>query len=199
MDTTPPGEAISLPRPLLHGKVGLDDALATRRSVRRFTDTPLTETEISQLLWAAQGLTPTGNRTAPSAGATFPIEVYLASSRGIFHYRPQNHDLVAISASDVRSLLTKASLGQEAVRDAPAVFAVTAVIERTAAKYGDRALRYVNIEVGHVGQNLLLEATALGLGGVPVGAFDDDAVSEILGLSRDRAPLYLLPIGHASD
>jgi SagB-type dehydrogenase family enzyme len=176
--------------------MGLARALATRRSVRELTGPPLTDGEISQLLWSAQGITPARNRTAPSAGATYPSEMYLLTADGVFHYRPQRHDLEVVSEDDVRLRLFGGAVGQEAVRDAPAVFVVTAVFARTAVKYGDRAVRYVHVEAGHVAQNVLLQATALGLGAVPVGAFDDTAVSELIGLPTDHEPLYLLPVGH---
>ncbi|MFV9673510.1 MAG: SagB/ThcOx family dehydrogenase, partial [Acidimicrobiia bacterium] len=114
---------------------------------------------------------------------------------GVFHYRPHRHDLEAVSEDDVRLRLFSGAVSQDAVRDAPAVFVVAAVFSRTEAKYGDRAVRYVHIEAGHVAQNVLLQATALGLGAVPVGAFDDTAVSEIIGLPTDHEPLYLLPVG----
>lgn len=196
MDTTQPETTIPLPEPDLHGDMALNEALATRRTMRELSDLPLTEAELSQLLWSVQGITPAGNRTAPSAGATYPIEVYLLTARGILHYRPRSHDLEVVASQDVRARLFSDAVGQESVRDAAAVFVVTAVFERTAAKYGDRAVRYVHVEAGHVAQNLLLQATALGLGTVPVGSYDDDAVSEILGLPADHAPLYLLPVGH---
>lgn len=176
--------------------MGFAQALATRRSVRELTGPPLTDGEISQLLWSAQGITPARNRTAPSAGATYPTEMYLLTADGVFHYRPQRHDLEVVSEDDVRLRLFGGAVGQEAVRDAPAVFVVTAVFARTAVKYGDRAVRYVHVEAGHVAQNVLLQATALGLGAVPVGAFDDTAVSELIGLPTDHEPLYLLPVGH---
>ncbi|MEA3501736.1 MAG: SagB/ThcOx family dehydrogenase [Actinomycetota bacterium] len=179
--------------------MSLDEALATRRTMRELSGPPLTDTEISQLLWSAQGLTPAGNRTSPSAGATYPTELYLLTARGVFHYRPHHHDLEIVSGEDKRLSLFDNAVGQEAVRDAPAVFFVTAVFARTAAKYEDRAVRYVHIEAGHVAQNLLLQATALGLGAVPVGSFDDDAVSEILDLPGDHEPLYLLPVGHPAE
>ena len=195
MSTTPSHQTLNLPDPS-HGGMSLDEVLASRRTIRTLTDPPLTDAELSQLLWSAQGLTPAGNRTAPSAGATYPIEVYLLTSRGVFHYRPGRHDLEIVSGEDKRLSLFDNAVGQEFVKVAPAVFVVTALFNRTAAKYGDRAVRYVHIEAGHVAQNVLLQATALGLGAVPVGSFDDDAVSEILGLPSDHQPLYILPVGH---
>lgn len=197
MDTASSRPTVDLPAPS-HGSVSLDKAMATRRTIRELTGPPLTDAESSQLLWSAQGITLAGNRTAPSAGATYPTEVYLLTAGGLFHYRPHRHDLEVVSGEDKRLPLFENAVGQEAVRDAPAVFVVSAVFERTEAKYGERAARYVHIEAGHVAQNVLLQAAALGLGSVPVGAFDDDAVSEILGLPSDHEPLYLLPVGHAA-
>jgi SagB-type dehydrogenase family enzyme len=179
--------------------MSLDAALADRQTIRTLTGPPLTDVENSQLLWSAQGFTPAGNRTAPSAGATYPTEMYVLTARGVFHYRPRHHDLETVSGEDKRSSLFDNAVGQESVKDAPAVFVVTAVFDRTATKYGDRGERYVHIEAGHVAQNILLQATALGLGAVPVGSFDDGAVSEILGLPSDHEPLYLLPVGHPDE
>jgi len=195
VNTTPSRSTIDLPAPP-HCDMSLDETLETRRTMRELSGPRLTEADISLLLWSAQGITLAGNRTAPSAGATYPMELYLLTARGVYRYRTQHHDLEVVSGEDKRLPLFDNAVGQESVRDAPAVFVITAVFERTAAKYGDRAVRYVHIEVGHVAQNLLLQAAALGLGTVPVGSFDDDAVSKILGLPDDHEPLYLLPVGH---
>jgi len=195
VDTTPSRSTVDLPAPP-HCDMSLDEAFETRRTMRELSGPRLADADISLLLWSAQGITLAGNRTAPSAGATYPIELYLLTARGVYRYRPIHHDLEVVSDENKRLPLFDAAVGQESVRDAPAVFVITAVFERTAAKYGDRAKRYVHIEVGHVAQNLLLQAAALGLGGVPVGSFDDAAVSEIIGLPEDHEPLYLLPIGH---
>lgn len=194
MDTTPTRPIIDLPPPT-PGVARLDDALATRRSIRQLTGEPLSETELSHLLWSMQGMTPAGNRTAPSAGATYPIEVYVLTAGGVLRYRSATHDLEIVSAQDARSMLHGQAAGQDSVRDAAAIFVITGVVERTAAKYGERAVRYVHLEVGHVAQNLMLEATALGLGTVPVGSFDDDAVARVLELPVDHVPLYLFPVG----
>ncbi len=197
MDTTAPRETVRLPEPISSGEMSLEETLATRRSVRQYTSQPLTDVEISQLLWAAQGITREGRgRTAPSAGGLYPLEIYLVTARGVSHYRPESHDLEVMSSEDVRVPLFRVALSQEAVRDAPAVFVVTAVFQRTAVKYGDRAVRYVHLEAGHAAQDLLLEAVALGLGGVPIGAFDDGGVQGVLGLPQDHEPLYIIPVGH---
>jgi SagB-type dehydrogenase family enzyme len=191
------GQAISLPPPARSGELSLEEALVQRRSVRTFQDAPLTTAELGQLLWAAQGITSEhGFRTAPSAGALYPLELYVATAEGVFHYSPQPHHLEVLSAQDARPALHQAALRQEAVRQAPAVFIVTAVYERTANKYGAvRSPRYVHLEAGHAAQNLLLEAVALGLGAVPIGAFEDEKVQAALGLPPDHEPLYLIPVG----
>ncbi|MGC8875330.1 MAG: SagB/ThcOx family dehydrogenase, partial [Chloroflexia bacterium] len=156
--------------------------------------------EIAQLLWAAQGITdPRGFRTAPSAGALYPLELYLALPEGWYHYRPEGHLLELLGEEDLRPLLWEAGLRQGALREAPAIFVVVAVPARTEAKYGARALRYVQLEAGHAAQNLLLQATALGLGAVPIGAFDDAAVRRALRLPPDTLPLYLIPVGEPSQ
>lgn len=197
--TAPAGtSATSLPTPRLDGDLALEEALARRRSVRSFRDAPLTAEELGQLLWAAQGITAEpGYRTAPSAGALYPLEVYVATGDGIFHYLPQGHRWQVLSPGDARPALYEAALRQEPVRRAPAVFVLAAVYERTAAKYGgQRTPRYVHLEAGHAAQNLLLQAVALGLGAVPIGAFDDGQVQEVLGLPAEHEPLYLIPVGH---
>jgi SagB-type dehydrogenase family enzyme len=158
----------------------------------------LSREEISQLLWAAQGITdPSGKRTAPSAGALYPLELYVATGDGFHHYRPAEHVLRVVNESDLRPALHGAALQQSAVLDAPAVFVVTAVYSRTEAKYGaQRSPRYVHLEAGHAAQNILLQAVALGLGAVPIGAFYDDQVQAALDLPDEHAPLYLIPVGH---
>jgi SagB-type dehydrogenase family enzyme len=167
----------------------------------KFNAQPLTNGELGQLLWAAQGITrERGFRTAPSAGALYPLEMYLATTDGVFHYQPHDHQLLVTSPEDAREKLYQAALEQEPVRQAPAVFIVTAVYERTATKYGeDRGPRYVHLEAGHAAQNLLLEAAALELGAVPIGAFHDEEIQRALELPADHQPLYLIPVGHPRD
>jgi len=188
---------IALPAPVDSSGVTLKRALEARRSVRDFAPRRLSQMEISRLLWAVQGVThPDGLRTAPSAGALYPLEVYLSTADGFYRYRPQDHRLVRLRTADLRAVMQRAAFGQEAIGAAPAVFVITAVYRRTAVKYGsERGARYVHIEVGHAAQNLLLEATALGLGSVPIGAFNDAELSRALGLPADHEPLYLIPVG----
>ncbi|HEX6104608.1 MAG TPA: SagB/ThcOx family dehydrogenase [Gemmatimonadales bacterium] len=175
----------------------LTQALRSRRSVREFAARRLSDLEISRLAWAAQGIThPDGRRTAPSAGALYPLELYLATSEGFFHYDARGNRLTSLHGTDLRPALERAAHGQAPVGTAPAVFVIAAVYGRTAAKYGtERAARYVHMEAGHAAQNLLLMAGALGLGAVPVGAFNDAALGRALHLPSGEAPLYLVPVG----
>ncbi len=188
----------SLPSPSTDSDVSVERALANRRSIRAFSARPLTEAQIGQLLWAAQGVTdPQGRRTAPSAGALYPLELYVVLAHGTFRYVSAEHALVSVRDGDLRPALRSAALGQEAVTSAPLVVVIAAVPARTAARYGQgRATRYVQLEAGHAAQNVLLEAVALELGAVPIGAFDDARVESILGLGSDQVPLYLLPVGY---
>lgn len=191
------GKIIDLPKAAVKSRMPLEETLAKRHSVRQFTAKPLSITEISQLLWAGQGKTREwGGRTAPSAGALYPLEIYVVLKEGVFQYRPEGHELLTIDAGDIRGPLAASALNQGCVGTAPAVFVIAAVYERTAVKYRDRARRYVHIEAGHAAQNMMLESVALGLGSVPVGAFHDDAVREVLKLPADQVPLLLIPIGH---
>jgi SagB-type dehydrogenase family enzyme len=171
--------------------------LVERRSIREFDPAPLALDVLGQLLWAAQGIThEQGYRTAPSAGALYPLEVYVATQEAVLHYVPHEHSVTVVGRHDARVALYKASGEQAAVRQAPAVFIVTAVYERIERKYGQtRGPRYVHLEAGHAAQNLLLQAVALGLGAVPIGAFDDTQVQRVLGIPSDHEPLYLVPVG----
>lgn len=198
-------EALFLPAPGAAGTMSVEEAIAKRRSIRHYSKEPLTLQELARILWAAQGITDpkTGFRAAPSAGATYPLEVYVASGdggvtgleAGIYRYDPLKHELKLRVKGDFRGELASAALEQSWVRNAPVDVVIAAVYERTTRRYGDRGVRYVHMEVGHVGENIYLQATALGLGTVVVGAFDDDRVQKILRLPRDQKPLYIIPIG----
>lgn len=193
----PDSEEIALPPPRVTGEMALEEAIASRRSVREFTDEALSRSEISQLLWAVQGITDQrGLRASPSAGALYPLEVYVALPEGTYHYLPRSHAIQLVSERDLREDLWEAGLKQDALRQAPAIFVIAAIYERTEAKYGDRAQRYVQMEAGHAAQNLLLQAAALDLGAVPIGAFHDDQIQASLGLPADHRVLYLIPVGH---
>jgi SagB-type dehydrogenase family enzyme len=189
---------IQLPEPVLVGNVSLEQTLYKRRSIRDFSDKNLTWDEIGQLLWATQGITdPAGLRTAPSAGARYPLEVYVVTKEGVYHYDPHRHQIRLHFEGDLRRGLHSASLQQDAIIKAPTIFVLSAVYERTQARYGEeRTPRYVHMEIGHAGQNLLLQAVALELGSVIIGAFYDDRVKETLSLPADHEPLYLIPVGH---
>jgi SagB-type dehydrogenase family enzyme len=195
-------QGIDLPQPSTAGDVPLESAIQGRRSIRDFSNRPLSLADVAQLLWAAQGVTSRdGGRTAPSAGALYPLELYLVAGEvdslpaGVYHYRPEQHRLSQLSDGDLRKALAAAALDQSWVRRAPAVLVMAGVYERSAKKYGQRARRYTHIEVGHAAQNVYLQATALGLGTVIVGAFEDMEVQEVLGLPEDHAPLALMPVG----
>ena len=176
----------------------LAEALARRRSVRDFLDRPLSQERVARLAWAAQGITdPTrGFRTAPSAGALYPIELYVVTADGVSRYLPRTHAFEAVDVGDKREALAKAAVNQTWVARAPATFVVTAVYERTTKKYGQRGVRYATIEVGHVCQNISLQAFALGLGSVSVGAFHDHEVQRIIGAPKHHRPLCLVCVGY---
>jgi SagB-type dehydrogenase family enzyme len=189
-------EPLPSPRPV--GPLSLEEALRSRRSYRSFTTEPLTRVEIGQLLWAGQGRTDAaGHRGGPSAGATAPLELDIVTIDGLARYVPDGHALILRGTTDLRPALRQAALDQASISEAPLVIVISAVIERTAERYGsERAERYVALEAGHAAQNVLLEAVCLGLGAVPVGAFDDAGVGSVLALAADEAPLYLIPVGH---
>jgi len=203
---TPEAEAIPLATPARTGSMSVEEALANRRSRRDYTQDPITSEALMQLLWAAQGITDaaSGFRTAPSAGATFPLIVYVAVGRvegleaGVYRYRPQPHDLERVGDEDMRPALARAAIGQLWVGNGAAVLVFAADYTRTTQRYGERGIRYVHMEVGHAAQNVYLQAEALGLGTVTVGAFDDDAVKRVMGLPEAEMPLYLMPVGHVS-
>lgn len=192
-----PVSVIPLPSPRLEGKMSLEQALLNRRSIRSFTTTPLTSEQIGQLLWAAQGITdPRGHRTSPSAGALYPLELYVVDHDSVYHYLAEGHELEPTVEGNRVDALFRAALEQEAVSEAPITNVVAAVYERTAVKYSQRAERYVHLEAGHAAQNILLQAVSLGLGAVPIGAFHDQEVQQALELPQNHQPLYLIPVGH---
>lgn len=192
------GEEVMLPEPRLKGDYSLEEVLAKRRSIRNFSDKEIEIEKISQLLWAAQGITEkaSGKRTAPSAGALYPMEIFIVKNDGAYHYLPQTHQLMKISEKDLRQKLSAACLFQQSVSGAAVDIVITAIYERTTVKYGERGIRYVDIEAGHVCQNILLTAVSLELGAVPIGAFEDKAVQLLLGLPSNYIPLYVIPVGY---
>ena len=188
--------AVTARLPRYRRRPTLDDALSSRRSVRLFSPRPLTADEMLQLCWAAQGITdPAGHRTAPSAGARYPLELLVVTASGCFAYDPPHHRIVRRTDDDLRPALQWAALSQEPVGLSPAVFVITANPARATEQYGSRGERYVHLEAGHAAQNLLLEATTMDLGAVPIGAYDDARVREVLDLGGDCEVLYLIPVG----
>jgi SagB-type dehydrogenase family enzyme len=195
--------SVDLPEPIRVEAVSVGEALARRRSVRAFTGRALTLAEVATLLWAAQGRTgPEDFRTAPSAGALYPLEIHLAVGKveglapGIYRYVPDRHRLEQVAVGDARGALARAALGQSWIADAPVILVIAAVPSRTAAKYGERSARYIAMEAGHAGQNVYLQAVALGLGTTVVGAFDDGRVKDVARLAADQEPLALYPVGY---
>ena len=189
---------IQLPKPKILSKYSLEESIFRRRSVRSFQEKELTMQQISQILWAAQGITDTtyGFRSAPSAGALYPLNIYLAKKDGVFKYLPDGHKLLELDNKDIRPSLARASLGQNYIREAPITLIIAANFAVTQAKYGPRAFRYVCMEIGHVAENIHLQAVALGLGSVPIGAFWDDVVRTNVKIAETQDPLYLIPVGH---
>jgi SagB-type dehydrogenase family enzyme len=190
--TTAP-KIIELPAAKLDGTVSLEKVLATRRSIRQFTDEKFTPEQIGQLAWAGQGITEKnrGLRTAPSAMASYPIKLYLATHSGLYVYLPEKHALQVITETDVRQKLSR----QPSVAKAGCDFVIVARTRNTSAKYGDRADKWTILEAGHIAQNILLEATSLGLGGVPIGAVDPNAVGKLCELPDNMEPVYLIATG----
>ncbi|MFA4888549.1 MAG: SagB/ThcOx family dehydrogenase [Candidatus Omnitrophota bacterium] len=193
-------EEIKLPSIQTTGKLSVEEAISKRRSVREYKDKALSLKEVSCLLWAASGITANwGGRTAPSAGALYPLEIYLVAGRvenlapAIYRYNSQTHSLVKIIEGDKRFALFSASLFQSCIKNAPISLVICAEYQRTTRKYGERGKRYVHIEVGHVGQNIYLQAESLGLATVAIGAFVDEAVKKVLNIKEE--PLYIMPVG----
>jgi SagB-type dehydrogenase family enzyme len=153
-------------------------------------------------MWAAQGSTdPRGLRTAPSAGALYPLELYLIATdvknlkKGVYKYNTRNHELILLSEEDIRIKLAEAALDQDVIRNAPAIIVISAIYDRVTGKYGTRGIRYTDMEAGHTAQNIYLQATSLNLGTVAIGAFDDDNIVKVTGMSKNEKPLYIMPIG----
>lgn len=196
---------IYLPPPSQTGGMSLEEAIACRRSVRRFSPAPISQLLLSQVLWAAQGITDTssGDRAVPSAGATYPLEVFVAGGNnsieeigeGVYRYHISTHSLTLHHKGDVRLELAGMALGQKCIYQAPIDIIICAIYERISTRYSARGERYVHMEVGHAGQNIYLQATAVGLATVAIGAFDDERVGEVLRLDRQCKPLYIMPVG----
>ncbi|MCF6148648.1 MAG: SagB/ThcOx family dehydrogenase [Candidatus Kuenenia sp.] len=203
--TYPDAKMIKLPKPEFQG-LSVEEAINKRRSVRNYSKKPMALSQLSQLLHAAQGVT--GKiygqplRTAPSAGALYPFEIYIIINnvqdldKGIYHYVVPDHTLELVKSGDFGKKITNAGLKQEMLGDANATFVLSAVFDRTRHKYGERGYRYVYIEAGHISQNIYLQAVSLGLGSVVVGAFIDKEVNELIGVDGQKeAAIYLHAVG----
>jgi SagB-type dehydrogenase family enzyme len=196
-------EYIALPAPQFTGKLSLEEALQKRRSIRSYSDQPVSLTEVGQLLWAGQGITEKsrGLRTAPSAGATYPMELYLIAGNvegltpGVYRYQSATHSLQLLFSGDIRKDLSAAALQQPSIIQAPATILITGILSRTSQRYGQRAQRYVHMEAGHISQNIFLQATAIDIATVVIGAFQDISISKIIKLGTEESPLYLMPFG----
>jgi SagB-type dehydrogenase family enzyme len=203
MTTNNIDQTIKLPEAILDGQVSLEAAMHKRRSVREYGDRPLTQAEVSQLLWAAQGISGPKpyKRTAPSAGGRCPLELYVLIGDvagievGLYRYNAGEHGLVHVNDQDLRLELGRAAVGQTWLAEAPVVFLFAAVYERTTVKYGERGFRYVHMDAAYASENLHLQAVALNLGTVVMGAFDDDQVHQVVGLAEDERPLLIMPVG----
>ncbi|UCG85923.1 MAG: SagB/ThcOx family dehydrogenase [Gemmatimonadota bacterium] len=199
-------EVIRLIDPSTEGAMSVEAALHARRSVREYDDAPLTLNEVSQLMWAAQGIThPDGLRTAPSAGALYPLNLHLVVGRvegigpGVYRYRSTGHSLVKVAEGDRRCDLAAAALKQEQIERCAVVIVLSAVYERVVGKYGARGVCYAHMEVGLAAENVHLQVVALGLGTVMVGAFEDETVQDILGMVSNEKPLVLMPVGRRRE
>ena len=204
-------KVVKLPPPTLDGSTSVENCLAQRRSVRQYASDPLTLADISQLLWAAYGVTKPvpnlpqlrgGVRTAPSAGALYPLELYVVAGNvnelapGVYRYRSEAHDLVLLATGDKRPALFHAAASQTCVRDAPVSIVYSAVFSRNTGKYGDRGRqRYVCMDLGHSAENVCLQCGSIGLGTCAIGAFYDDAVKLVVRMSKEEEPLYIMPVG----
>ena len=189
---------IQLTDPNLQSKVSLEQALAQRRSVRQFSSEPIKRSQISQLAWAGQGITEPqrGLRTAPSAGATYPIELLFATPEGSFVYRPIDHSLMQIGNQDIRNGLSAAASMAESVAGAGCDIIIAGSIRKLTDQYKDKARKFMYMEAGHIAQNIQLQAVSLGLGSVTVGGFDTKEVRTVSKLTRTLEPLYIICVGY---
>jgi len=196
------GEEVVLPKPSLKGNVSLEEAIKNRRSIRNFSSKSLSLEQISQILWSAQGITNNkGYRSVPSAGATYPLEVFAlivneGIEQGLYKYQPEAHSLKLVLSGDLRQSLAKSALNQNFIIQVPLNLIITADFKKTTSHYGERGIMYVHMEVGHLGQNVYLQSVALGLGTVAVGAFRTEEVKKVLKLPSPLEPLYILPVGY---
>ena len=197
-----PATLFEFANPDIEGRTRFERVVANRRSIRDFRGGPMTSVELGQLLWAAQGISdPAGLRTAPSAGALFPLELYAIFQGsddlepGVYHYLPSRHGIEQVKKGDFRADFAAAAVGQQWTARAGVILVVAAVYSRMANKYGERSRRYVAIEAGHCAQNVYLQSVALGLGATEVGAFRDGSVSRLVALPRNEEPVTCMVVG----
>jgi SagB-type dehydrogenase family enzyme len=198
--------SIPLPKPSLDGKVSVEKAIQQRRTLRDFQERTLSLDHLSQLLWSAQGIADAtkGRRVAASGGALYPLDIYVLVGKngvekmeaGVYHYLPKEHSVSPMTKGDRRREIASASLSQMWMAKAPVIFVITVEYKRITGRYGERGIRYALIEVGHVGQNLFLQAEALGLGAGIVGAFNDSEVSKVVDIPSEHEPLLIMPVGY---
>jgi SagB-type dehydrogenase family enzyme len=194
-----------LPEPVFDGNISVEKAIKHRRTVRSYASEPMTLAHLSQILWAAQGITEDRGfkRAAPSGGALYPVDVYAAVGKGgvqglregVYRYDPPRHALEEQSGGDAREDVAKAALKQMWAADAPVILVLTAEYRRITVKYGERGKRYAMIEVGHIGQNIFLQCSALGLSAGIIGAFNDNKVAKAISAKKNHEPLIIMPVG----
>jgi SagB-type dehydrogenase family enzyme len=200
---------MKLPKPKTHGEVSLETAIKRRRTIRSFTSRPLSLEQCSQLFWAAQGITEDRGykRAAPSGGALYPMDIYAVVGEncvkglegGAYHYDPKSHTVSLVSEGDLRNKVAGAALSQTWMATAPLNILITAEYYRITGKYGKRGVRYAIIEAGHIGQNILLQSEAMGLGAGIVGAFNDEKVRRVINIHPNHEPLLILPVGYKAE
>lgn len=203
------GKRMKLPKPKTHGEVSLETAIKRRRTIRSFTSEPLSLEQCSQLFWAAQGITEDRGfkRAAPSGGALYPMDIYAVVGEncvkgleaGAYHYDPKGHAVSLVSKGDLRNKVAGAALSQTWMATAPLNILITAEYYRITRKYGKRGIRYAIIEAGHIGQNILLQSEAMGLGAGVVGAFNDEKVKQVINIPPNHEPLLILPVGYKTE
>jgi SagB-type dehydrogenase family enzyme len=203
--SSPAAEIVKLPPPNFQGRMSVAEALKKRRTVRQFSNKELDLAQVSQLLWGMGGISDSrGLRTAPSAGATYPLEFYLVVGErgvtglapGLYHYRPDSQTLELTRQGDLRIAVARACLHQTWMAAAPVMVVSAAEYRRCTARYGERGIRYTHMEAGHTGENLFLQAEALGLACGIVGAFEDRILKEVLHLPQQHEPLLVMPVGY---
>lgn len=192
---------IQLPQPLYQGQLSIEEAINRRKSIRDYSNQPLTLIEVSQLLWAAQGKNQEGSKVAPSAGALYSIEIYVVAKNveglvaGIYHYLSEDHALEVHQNTQIDQDLKKAAYDQSYVEEAPVKIIISGIFARTTKKYGERGIQYVYQESGHIAQNIYLQAESLGLGTVVVGGFDQKKVDNLFNFKEGQQTLYIMPVG----